>query len=831
MSASGRARSAADTCDLCRLPPSEWLLGYEDPDPGGEGAREALLALGNGYQMTRGAAAEADGDPVHYPATYMAGVYNRLTSHLEGRSHVDESLVRVPNWLLTTFRHPDGPWFGTEWFEVEHQHIALDLRRGLDRREIVVRDPGGRTTRVSQERLVSMAHPHLSCVRTVITPLNWSGPLQVRSLVDGRVSNSNVAEYAALARHHLTGLETGHHGSHCWLTVRTTQSHVRIALACRTSLPDDAVRLAAGRHPVMGRGYVGHELDMAGVQGTPVTVEKTVALYSSRDPAISEPLDAALGEIADAPTHTELRDAHTLAWEHLWRRFHLRMDGPGLVEQQRALNVHLFHVAQTLSGYTADVDAGVPARGLHGEGYRGHVFWDELFVFPLLNLRTPELTRALLMYRYRRLPQARRRARALGLAGALFPWQSGSDGRDETPDWLHNPLSQRWMPDNSRRQYHVNLAIAYNVWQYYQVTGDVEFLAAYGAELLVDIARLWAVLAEYDPANDRYHIRGVMGPDEFHDGYPDRPGSGIDNNAYINVMTAWALARTGDVYRALGGHHTDDLWQRLAISDAEFARWDHMSRRLYVPFLPNGLLSQFDGYTDLDELDVEVYRDRYGDIDRLDLILEAEGDHTNRYQTSKQADVLMLLYLLSAEELTALLGQLDYDFDPAAIPATVHHYLARTTHGSTLSRVVHSWVLARTRRSASWHLLCDALAADLSDTQRGTTRHGVHFGAMAGTADILQRCYTGLEVRDDALRLHPLLPPALDHLDFNLGYRGHWLRFHCSHNLVSVDVLPSAAAPITVIVDEVAHTVSGGDRISVRVGGTGTHRPGRRRPA
>jgi trehalose/maltose hydrolase-like predicted phosphorylase len=261
-----------------------------------------------------------------------------------------------------------------------------------------------------------------------------------------------------------------------------------------------------------------------------------------------------------------------------------------------------------LSRHTADLDAGVPARGLHGEAYRGHVFWDELFVFPLLNLRFPELTRALLLYRYRRLPQARLLAHQTCAAGALFPWQSGSDGREETPEWFYNPRSRRWMVDNSRRQYHVNLAVAYNVWQYYQVTGDVDFLAAYGAELLVEIARFWAAIAEHDPAADRHHLRGVMGPDEFHDGYPDRPGAGVDDNAYVAVMTSWVLARVLDTHRVLGGHHTEDLWQRLGVTDAELRHWDHLSRRLHVPLLPNGLLAQFTGYGDLDELDWDAYR-------------------------------------------------------------------------------------------------------------------------------------------------------------------------------------------------------------------------------
>ena len=202
----------------------------------------------------------------------------------------------------------------------------------------------------------------------------------------------------------------------------------------------------------------------------------------------------------------------------------------------------MFHLLQTVSEHTIDLDVGVPARGLHGEAYRGHIFWDELFVFPFLNLRFPELTRALLRYRVRRLPEARQAARAAGYRGAMYPWQSGSDGREETQRLHLNPRSGRWLPDNSHRQRHVNAAVAWNVWQYYQATGDLDFLAAYGAEMLLEIARFWASIATYNRALDRYEICGVMGPDEYHDGYPDRDEPGLDNNAYTNVMAAGSCA-------------------------------------------------------------------------------------------------------------------------------------------------------------------------------------------------------------------------------------------------------------------------------------------------
>ena len=174
----------------------------------------------------------------------------------------------------------------------------------------------------------------------------------------------------------------------------------------------------------------------------------------------------------------------------------------------------------------------MPARGLHGEAYRGHIFWDELFIFPVLNLRLPTITRSLLRYRYRRVVEARRAAKLAGYSGAMFPWQSGSDGREESPELHLNPRSGRWNPDPSHRAHHIGIAVAYNVWQFYQVTGDLAYLIDYGTEMLAEIARFWVSRAAYDKERDRYSINGVIGPDEFHSGYPDRPFEGIDNNAY-----------------------------------------------------------------------------------------------------------------------------------------------------------------------------------------------------------------------------------------------------------------------------------------------------------
>ena len=359
----------------------------------------------------------------------------------------------------------------------------------------------------------------------------------------------------------------------------------------------------------------------------------------------------------------ELLDGHLTDWVHLWERLSIEFDD--FTDELRILRLHLLHLLQTVSPNTADLDVGVPARGLHGEAYRGHIFWDELFIFPVLNLRLPMITRSLLGYRYRRLPEARHAAAAAGYAGAMFPWQSGSDGREESQRLHLNPRSGHWNPDASARAHHIGIAVAYNAWKFYQVTGDLAYLIDYGAEMLAEIARFFVSLATYDEERERFGIRGVIGPDEFHSGYPDAPYDGIDNNAYTNVMAVWVIMRALDALNLLPLPNRLDLLEALGLHSAELAHWDDVSRRMYVPF-HDGVISQFEGYGDLAELDWDRLRRQYGNIQRLDRILEAEHDDVNRYKASKQADALMLLYLLSATELRELLDRLGYRFAPGA---------------------------------------------------------------------------------------------------------------------------------------------------------------------
>jgi len=781
-------------------PPSVWTLTYDGFDPARQGLREALCAVGNGYFVTRGALPEAQADEVNYPGTYVAGLYNRATTEIAGRTVENEDLVNVPNWLPLSFRIAGGDWFDVASAKVLEHRLELDLRQGTLTRRLRFKDAEGRRTAVLQRRLVSMKDQHLAGLETTFTAENWSGTLEVRSGLDGRVVNAGVKRYRDLNGQHLQVLAQGEMDAETLqLQAETNQSHVRVALAARTRLLRDGQAVQADRRLVSEPGFVAHELEVELEQGRPATVEKVVALYTSRDRAISESLLDARDAAGQAPGFEGLLARHAGEWNILWNRFDIQLDSAN-EWAETVLHLHIFHLLETVSPHTVHLDAGVPARGWHGEAYRGHIFWDEVFIFPFFNLQRPVLATALLDYRHARLGIARAAARAAGYQGAMFPWQSGSNGREETQQLHLNPKSGRWLPDHSHLQRHVNIAIAYNVWQHYMITGSIGFLRFVGAELLIEIARFWASVTTYNAEEGRYEILGVMGPDEYHEAYPGADRPGLDNNTYTNVMVVWVLQRALEALEELPPHYRQELVQELSIQDAELDRWRDISAKMKVVFHADGVLTQFQGYEDLLEFDWESYRERYGNIARLDRLLEAEGDSTNRYKLAKQADVLMLLFLLSRTELRGLLAGLGYQVSNEQLERTVSYYLARTSHGSTLSGVVTAWVLARYEPEEAWRFLQQALESDVADVQGGTTAEGIHLGAMAGTVDIVLRSLAGLRPRGEVLRFDPALPPQVKQVRFSVHYRGHRVDVELAEDHLLVRSRPGPAPPIKVLV-------------------------------
>ncbi len=764
----------------------DWILKYDNYSPQEELLRESLCTLGNGYFATRAAAEGSVAGENHYPGTYLAGGYNRLETTIAGRVIENEDLVNWPDWTLLRFRLENGDWFNIDAVEILEFEQSLNLQEAILERRMKFRDKEGRETQLSSRRVVSMSKMHLAAIEWELKPLNWEGSITIHSALNGKVSNSGVARYRALNGQHLVPLDTGSFEEDgMYLKVRSSQSEIVMVQACKTRVSFELYEPSVERRSIIEQDYVAQELIFEARENKAITVEKLIAIYTSRDMAIADPLCEAKKLVTRISGFGELLRFHKMAWEELWGQSDILLKADGN-NDQLLLRLHIFHLFQTFSLKTIDEDVGIPARGWHGEAYRGHIFWDELFIFPFYNITIPELTRALLMYRYRRLPEARFAASTEGYKGAMFPWQSGSNGREETQVIHLNPESGNWLPDNTHLQRHVNSAIAYNVWQYFQVSGDLQFLAFYGAELLLDIAKFWASKVKYNEERGKYEIHEVVGPDEYHTSYPNSSEPGLRNNAYTNIMTVWTLKHALLAIQKLNKRRATDLLRFMEIDEEELSRWQNICENMFIPFLEDGkIIEQFEGFDKLKELDWKWYHEKYGETMRLDRILEKEGDDVKNYKAVKQPDVLMLFFLFSSEELKELFDLMNYHFDPKEqIPANIDYYEAITSHGSTLSKVVYSWVYARSHREQSWHDFKEALISDFSDVQGGTTAEGVHMGAMAGTVDLIHRCYTGIEFKKESLYFNPGLPQDVEEISFRCRYRRHWLEVKLTQDVL-----------------------------------------------
>jgi trehalose/maltose hydrolase-like predicted phosphorylase len=791
---------------------NDFTLAYDSFDPAQEGLREALTSTGNGYFCTRGACEWQDADGVHYPGTYAHGAYNRETTILRGQPVLNEDLVNLPNWLPLALRIEGEEAIALDNVELLEYRHEYDIRTALVTRDLRFLDRTGRETRLRSRRFVSMAHVHQAALEWEITAGNWSGHVEVVSALDGRVTNSGVARYRQLEGRHLDPVSPRTFGPEVIaLRVRTRQSTVFIAQAARTRLFRGEERLEPERTLYQMEDYIQQVLGFDVAEGVPVRVEKMVALYTSHDRAINEPLGAAGKSARRYPGFAAALRRHSDAWHELWRACDMQL--PSEPRVQLLLRFHTAHILQVCSRHTADLDAGVPARGLNGEAYRGHVFWDELYVYPFLNLRLPEITRELLMYRFRRLGEARAAAQEAGYRGAMYPWQSGSDGQEETQVVHLNPLSGRWDPDLSHNQRHVNAAIFYNVWHYYLATEDLEFVRDHGAEMMLEIARFWASIAHHNPERDRFEIHGVMGPDEFHEKYPGASEGGVRNNAYTNVMVAWILEIAQQVLDLLSESRRQALRDRLGLTDDELGIWREMAHKMFVPFHDDGIISQFEGYEALKELAWDAYRARHENIQRLDRILKAEGDDPDHYKLSKQADAVMLFFLFSEEELRQILERLGYDYTPDTARRTIAYYDRRTSHGSTLSFITHAGVLAEIDPESSWERFLVALESDVGDVQGGTTKEGIHMGVMSGTLDLVQRRFAGAGISDGVLRFGPRLLDRLDGLTFSMQFRGTPLRVRLAGGELTVSAPQEGfSGPVRVGVGEEVRELGAGER-------------------
>lgn len=762
-----------------------WSISYHEYDITKEKSRESLLTVGNGYFGTRGAMEEVAADEKHYPGTYIAGLYNRLKSPVGDRDVENEDFVNIPNWTSIQFKIDEGKWWDYKTAKFSEYTKNLCLKTGVFSKEFIVDLQDGKQIKIESTRFASMDNPHLGAIKYSITLLNFSGKITFKSGIDGNIENRGVNRYNSLNQKHIKPVSQQSTVGFVQVISKTVQSDIEIILSQKQAILINNEPTSTQVKSIISDGQAFNEFSVLAKKNDKITHEKITSIFTSKDNGIINAKESSETELNGASSYNKLFKAHSKAWESLWENYDIQIDGDRL--SQKLIRLHTYHMLASASPHNTNIDASVTARGLHGEAYRGHIFWDELFILPFYTLRSQEIAKSLLMYRYRRLAEAKKYAKEHRFKGAMFPWQSGSDGREETQKVHLNPLTGHWGDDYSSLQRHVSLAIAYNIWEYFNSTNDTAFMEEAGTEMFLEICRFWVSKSKKDTNTRRYSIDEVMGPDEFHEHTQNSSIGGLKDNAYTNIMVSWMLDKSKTILANISCNIEEDLLTKLGIQYQELLLWDDISKKLNLIISEDGIIAQFDGYFDLKELDWDAYREKYTNIYRMDRILKSEGKSPDDYKVAKQADTLMTFYNLPEEEVNKILTRLGYSLPEDYLSRNLHYYLKRTSHGSSLSRVVHGQLAQIINdETLSWQLYKEALGSDFVDIQGGTTGEGIHTGVMASTVMLALNTYAGINFHGEILEINPRLPKHWNQIAFNIKFKGIKYQFTISHNIIDI---------------------------------------------
>jgi kojibiose phosphorylase len=701
------------TLPATRTTDPEWIIEETSFTPAREHEMESLFTVGNGFVGTRGSLSEGDG--LSSPATFVAGVFDTVGDTIPG-------LVTAPDWTHMALKVEGRPVRLDVGQLLEHRRI-LDLRQAILWREWRQEDPAGRVTHMVGLRLASAADRHLLIQSARFRPENYSSEVTLDTAIRGPL-------------------------------LQRTSTGTTIAMASTTRLGrGDAVSTAAGDAdpPVM-----------TVEAGEVYAIDRFVAIHTSRRPGDPEALARDHVEQAVRRNIAEHVEDHRQAWLERWARSDIRIEGDPAAQQ--AARFAIYHLISAAN--PEDERASIGARALTGHAYRGHVFWDtEIFMLPFFILTWPAAARSLLMYRSHTLPAARARAAAAGWRGALYAWESTDTGEDVTPSVVVHPGGKVERVLTGEQEQHISADVAYAVWSYWTATRDESFLLEAGAEIILETARFWASRVERGD-DGLHHICGVIGPDEYHET--------VDDNAFTNVMARWNLT-TGAEVAALLAERWPDRWRALTadigLTADEPLTWAATADSLYTGFdEATGLIEQFRGYFDLEDIDLAALEPRSAPID---VVLGRE--RVQRSQLIKQADVVMLLHLFPDA------------WPPEVQAANFRYYEPRCGHGSSLSPAIHALVAARlgdTELAARYFR--QAATIDLADNM-GNAAGGVHAAALGGLWQALVFGFGGLHLTEDGPRTRPHLPPGWSALSMEITWRGQQHAIH----------IPAAGAPET----------------------------------
>lgn len=701
---------------------------------------ESLFALSNSYLGIRGS--HEEGTKISLPYFYINGVFDKSETFMR-------ELATLPNPLGIRF-YIEKELIGIEDCEILEYLREFDIKNGILWKSLILRDSKGRETKIEGCRFASRKNIHRIGIIYNLTPINYDGIIEVESETDGSIIN--FADAPRFKVKHTVTLKNEKLSDFAgnYIEVATRDRNLHIGVGSYIDAFKDGESVLGNRN---FNSFGEKSLEFADVKvkaGEKINFVKYIAVYTENDVHKEEIKKSVTKEITDFTEkgfYKEIVD-HCLEYSKLWDMADIKIDCDK--ELNKAIRFNIFHLMSTGSSTNDNINIG--AKLLTGEEYGGHAFWDtELFMLPFFSYVFPDIAKNLVSYRHRLLDAAKDNALKNGYKGAQYPWESADDGTEQCPAYTIEPDGSCYRCYVADYEHHVSAAVAYGIYNYTRITGDLEFFYNKGIYILIETARFWASRCEYIEKEDRYEIRKVTGPDEWHEP--------VDNNVYTNYLARWNLLY---VKRKLDELKVDNyslyshVLEKTEFSDKEAAELQAIADKIYLPKMPGrNILEQFEGYFDLKDCIIEKYDENDWPI-RPDILKELTVDKTSLI---KQADVVMLMYLLENE------------FSAEEIKDNYHYYEKRTLHGSSLSPAIYSIVGLRTGdKGKAYRYLRRAAFIDLLNLQKNT-REGIHAANSGGVWQVVVFGFAGVKTDDKGeLIIAPNMPEGWKSLNFKLWH-------------------------------------------------------------
>ncbi|SHF16122.1 alpha,alpha-trehalose phosphorylase [Thermoanaerobacter uzonensis DSM 18761] len=705
---------------------------------------ETIFALANGYIGIRGTFEEGYSGPKNtsFNGTYINGFYEiHDIVYPEGGygfAKIGQTMLNVADSKIIKL-YVDGEQFDLLKGKILFYERVLDMKKGFVERKVKWESPTGKVLEVKIKRIVSLNRQHLAAISFTVEPVNFSGKIRFISAIDGNVSNINdskdVRVGSNLKGKVLKTIDKGVEDLKGWIVQKTQKSNFSYVCAIDNALVGDSKYEVSNSLEEDGVKVI---VDLEAEKGTSYTLNKFISYYTSKDFDEYKLVALALEEIEKAKNDgfETIEKEQEEFLNSFWEDADVIIEGDKALQQ--GIRFNEFHLLQSVG---RDGKTNIAAKGLTGEGYEGHYFWDsDIYIMPFFLYTKPEIAKALVMYRYNLLDAARSRAKELGHKGALYPWRT-----------IDGPECSAYFPAGTA-QYHINADIVYALKRYVEATNDLDFLYDYGCEILFETARFWENLGAYIPLKgNKFCINCVTGPDEY--------TALVDNNAYTNYMAKMNLEYAYNIANKMKKEVPEKyqkITSKLNLKDQEINAWKKAADNMYLPYSNElDIIPQDDSFLYKERITVDQIPQ-----DQFPLLLHWHYLNIYRYQICKQPDVLLLMFL-QREKFTKDELKKNYDY-----------YEPITTHDSSLSPAIFS-ILANeigyTDKAYKYFMMTARM--DLDD-YNDNVKDGIHAASMAGTWSAVVNGFGGMRVYTNELHFEPRLPKEWNLLSFNVRYKG-----------------------------------------------------------